>query len=47
MMYEFALLLVATVVYCLVLHKQNAWGWIALYWAVLVVRNVKEIVGGV
>ena len=45
-MFEFALWIISLIVYCLLMNKKNAWGWIVLYWAVLFIKNAFDF-GGV
>lgn len=38
------LLLVSLIVCLTIARKRNAWGWIVLYWAVLCVKNLRDVV---
>lgn len=38
------LLIISFIVYVKLLRQQNAWGWIVLYWAALVSKNLTEVV---
>lgn len=44
-MFEVALLLISALVTALLYRKRNAWGWIILYWAVLCMKNLWEVIG--
>lgn len=46
-MYELALLVISFIVYLRLLFKKNAWGWIVLYWGVLVLKNACGLTGGI
>lgn len=39
------LMMIAAVVCALQARKKNAWGWIVLYWAVLLVKNAVDFGG--
>ena len=38
------LLIISAVVLVRLIRKRNAWGWIVAYWAVLVMRNLLEVI---
>lgn len=44
-MFEVALWVISFIVYVLLLRKKNAWGWIVLYWAVLTIKNARQLGG--
>lgn len=41
---EAVLLLISMIVYAKLLRQKNAWGWIVLYWAALVSKNLSEVI---
>lgn len=47
LIYVVMLVIVALVVYIKQLKQQDAFGWVALYWAVLIVRLMSEFSRGI
>lgn len=41
---EAVLMIISFIVYVKLLRQKNAWGWIVLYWAALVSKNLTEVV---